>query len=54
MSQLLWIRLGLAVAGIIVWTLGLRTNDQTMQYGGIALLVAAVLLRFARKRDAGR
>jgi hypothetical protein len=52
-SQLLTIRLGLAVAGVIVWLLGLRLDDTVLQYGGIALLVVAVLLRFARPR-AGR
>ena len=50
MSQLLTIRLGLALAGVIVWLLGLRFEDTVLQYGGIALLVVAVLLRFARRR----
>ena len=50
MSQLLTIRLGIAVAGVIVWLLGLRLADTVLQYGGIALLVIAVLLRFARRR----
>ena len=49
MSQLLTIRLGLAVAGLIVWLLGLRLEDTVLQYGGIGLLVVAVLLRFVRR-----
>ena len=41
----------LAASGIIVWGFGVRTGQPVLQYVGIGLLVAAVLLRFLRKRD---
>ena len=41
----------LAACGLIVWGLGIRTNQPVLQYVGIGLIAAAVLVRFLRKRD---
>jgi hypothetical protein len=52
MTTLTWVRFALAVAGILVWAYGLRIDDRTIRWGGIALLAVAVLLRFWPRRRA--
>jgi hypothetical protein len=44
------IKLAFAVAGLLVWGYGQRVDDATIRWVGIALLAAAVLLRFLPKR----
>ncbi len=45
-----WIRFALAAAGLFIWSYGYRIDDSTIRWAGIALLVAAVLLRFWVRR----
>jgi hypothetical protein len=44
-------RLVLAAAGLVVWGLGIRADDSVLQYVGIGLLAAAVVVRFFRRPD---
>ena len=43
-------QLGLAVIGLVVWGYGTRLGDPRVGWVGIALLVAASLLRFVKRR----
>ena len=43
-------RIVVAVAGIIVWAYGARYDHATARWIGIALIAAAMLLRFAGPR----
>jgi hypothetical protein len=45
------IKLLLAVAGVCVWGLGVRLQDDRITWLGVALLASAFLLRFAGRRD---
>ena len=51
MTQIATAKLILAASGLVVWGYGIRTNEPSVQYVGIATLVAAVLLRFYKRRD---
>jgi hypothetical protein len=46
----MWAKVALVVAGILVWAYGVRVDDRTITWIGIAFLVAAFLLRFVRRR----
>jgi hypothetical protein len=48
--SLTWVRFVIAAIGLLVWGYGLRVNDSTLRWVGIAFLAAAVLLRFAPRR----
>jgi len=43
-------RIGLALAGMVVFLTGVKMNDPNVRWGGIALVLVAVLLRFASAR----
>ncbi|HET7586249.1 MAG TPA: hypothetical protein VFK13_15155 [Gemmatimonadaceae bacterium] len=43
----------LYAAGIVVWAIGVRTGERTLQLVGLAALVVAFVLRFGR-RDRSR
>ena len=47
------VKLGLAVAGIILFGYGIRADHEGLRWGGIAFLALAVVLRFVgrRRRD---
>lgn len=45
-----WARAIIALAGIVVWGYGFRADNGTVRLVGIALLAAALLLRFVRRR----
>ena len=47
---LVWARVALVVVGVVVWAYGVRMEDGTIRLIGIAVLVAALLLRFVRRR----
>jgi len=49
-APLVWARVALVVVGVIVWAYGVRVEDGTIRLVGIGVLVAALLLRFARRR----
>ena len=51
MTQIAAAKLVLAASGLVVWGYGIRTNEPSVQYVGIATLVVAVLLRFFKRRD---
>ena len=54
MSAITSIKLALVAVGILVWAYGVRVDDRTITWIGIAFLVAAFLLRFlGRRRSAG-
>ncbi len=54
MSQITKAKLILAASGLIIWGYGLRANEPVIQYAGIATILAAVLLRFFKRRDIER
>ncbi len=41
----------LAAAGILVWGMGVRLDIAMLRWTGIGLIVAALLLRFAKGRQ---
>jgi hypothetical protein len=43
-------QLALAVLGIVVWGYGTRIGDPRVGWAGIALLAAASVLRFVKRR----
>jgi hypothetical protein len=43
-------QLALAVIGLVVWGWGTRSGDPRVGWAGIAMLVAASLLRFLKRR----
>jgi hypothetical protein len=47
-------KLALAASGLVVWGYGVRANEAFPTYLGIAMLAAAVILRFLRPRDTPR
>ena len=49
MTHLTAAKLILAASGVIVWGVGIRTDEPVLQYVGIGLMVAAFLLRFLRR-----
>ena len=54
MNQLTTLKLALAIVGILIWFFGNRAGDERLRWVGIALLVAAVLLRFLKPRRGGQ
>ena len=50
MTRLLLVRIVLALAGVIVWQYGARTDRPDVRWIGVAILAVALLLRFAPKR----
>jgi uncharacterized protein YqgC (DUF456 family) len=40
----------LAVVAVLIWAIGYRTDNETMRWVAIAIIAAAMLLRFARPR----
>ena len=52
--MLTWAKVALVAVGILVWGYGVRVDDRTIRWVGIAFLVAALLLRFlGRRRSTG-
>lgn len=43
-------KIALALAGVGIFAWGIRSEDSVVRWVGIACVVAAFLLRFARKR----
>jgi hypothetical protein len=50
MTQMMQIRVVIAVIGVIVWGYGVANGLSTVRLVGIGLLVVALVLRFARRR----
>jgi hypothetical protein len=42
-------KLGLAVAGLLCFAFGMRTNDARLRWVGVGLVAVAWLLRFVRR-----
>lgn len=53
MKRLLLARTVLLVVGVITWGYGYRTDDANVRLAAIAILAAALLLRFVPKRWTG-
>ena len=51
MKALTLAKLVLAAAGIIIFGIGIRVDNQEVRWGGIGLVVAAWLMRFAKDRE---
>ena len=51
MSTLTQLKLGLAVAGLILWGYGVRADVDSLRWTGIAFLAAAAILRFVGPRS---
>lgn len=49
MTRLAIAKIGLAVAGILVWAYGVRTENDALRWYGIGLLGVAVALRLASR-----
>jgi len=47
------VKLGLAVAGIILFGYGIRGDDPRLRWAGIAFLALAAILRFLGRRRRG-
>lgn len=47
MISLLWVRFALAAIGLLICAYGIRVDDATVRWVGIAFLAVALLLRFA-------
>ena len=46
MTPLSHLKLGLAVAGVIIWGYGVRADQSSLRWVGIGFLAAAAVLRF--------
>lgn len=44
------VKIGLAIAGLVLFGYGARTDDPRLRWLGIAFLAVAFLLRFVRRR----
>ena len=44
------IQIALLVVGVFVWGLGLRTENDSLQYAGIACFAVATVLRLVKRR----
>jgi hypothetical protein len=51
MSALTQLKLGLAVAGLMLWGYGVRADVNSLRWTGIAFLAAAAVLRFIGPRS---
>ena len=54
MSGLTQLKLGLAVAGLILWGYGARVDVEWLRWTGIVLLATAAVLRFIGPRSSRR
>jgi hypothetical protein len=54
MSGLTQVKLGLAIAGLILWGYGVRAEIEWMRWTGIAFLAAAAISRFFGPRSSRR
>ncbi|HEY7234159.1 MAG TPA: hypothetical protein VH539_08405 [Gemmatimonadaceae bacterium] len=54
MSGLTQAKLGLAVAGLILWGYGARVDVEWLRWAGIGFLAAAAILRFVGPRSSRR
>ena len=50
MITLTWAKVALIAIGILIWAYGARVDNPTIRWAGIALLIAALLLRFLSRR----
>lgn len=53
MTPLTHLKLGLAVAGVILWGYGVRVEQSWLRWVGIGFLAAAAALRFWGRRRRG-
>jgi hypothetical protein len=51
MDRLTLAKVAFALVGLALFAYGARSEDVTVRWVGIAFVVVAFLLRFARKRD---
>jgi hypothetical protein len=54
MNWLTQLKLGLILAGLVVWGYGVRTDISWLRLAGIALFAAAVIVRFFGPRSSRR
>lgn len=54
MSALTQLKLGLALAGLILWGYGVRAEENWLRWAGIAFLAAAAIMRFIGPRSSRR
>ena len=54
MSALTQLKLGLAVAGLILWGYGVRVDVNWLRWTGIGFLAAAAIMRFIGPRSSRR
>jgi hypothetical protein len=54
MSALTQLKLGLALAGLILWGYGVRSETNWLRWTGIGFLAASALLRFVGPRSSRR
>ena len=54
MTPMTTAKVALALAGILVWGMGVRLANPSLRWIGIGLIAAAVLLRFAKGRENNR
>lgn len=50
MTQVTSAKLILAASGLIIWGYGINTGQEVLKWVGIALLTAAVVLRFVGRK----
>ena len=50
MDRITLLKVAFALAGIAIFVYGVRTEDNTVRWVGIAFVIAAFLLRFVKKR----
>jgi len=50
MTRLTRVKLIVAAAGVSIWAVGVRVGDERLKWAGIAILVAAFLLRLLNDR----
>jgi hypothetical protein len=50
MTRLTSVKLILAASGLVIWGIGINRGPEPLKWIGIALLVAAVLLRFVGRK----
>lgn len=50
MIDLMAVRIGLLVVGLLVWGYGVRADDSRLRLIGIGILAVALILRFFRRR----
>jgi hypothetical protein len=50
MDRVTVLKIAFALAGVAIFAYGVRSEDSVVRWVGIAFVVAAFLLRFARKQ----